>query len=88
MRLEESGPKRQTELAEELGIEAYAMSRLLSELELHQYVTRRRKGTDKLASLKTKSSAGAAYKTTYSRTEDQDPNPRCTSLSSVNSPKT
>jgi DNA-binding MarR family transcriptional regulator len=40
MRLEESGPKRQTELAEELGIEAYAISRLLTKLELHHYVTR------------------------------------------------
>ena len=51
MHLEESGPKRQTELAEELGIEKYAMSRLLAKLELHRYVVRRRDGTDKLVSL-------------------------------------
>lgn len=30
----ESGPKRQTELAEELGMEAYAVSRLLAKLKL------------------------------------------------------
>jgi hypothetical protein len=51
MHLEESGPKRQTELAEELGMEAYAMSRLLAKLELHRYITRQREGTDKIVSL-------------------------------------
>ena len=35
MHLEESGPKKQTVLAEELGIEACTMSRLLTKLELH-----------------------------------------------------
>ena len=56
MRLEESGPRRQAELAEELGIEAYAISRLLTKLELHHYVTRRREATDKFVSLKANSS--------------------------------
>jgi len=51
MRLEESGPRKQTELVEELGMEDYAMSRLLAKLELHRYVVRRREGTDKLVSL-------------------------------------
>ena len=49
--LEESGPKKQTELAEEFGLEEYAMSRLLARLGLHRYIARRRKGTDKLVSL-------------------------------------
>jgi len=52
MFLEESGPRKQTELVEELGTEDYAMSRLLTKLELHRYVVRRREGTDKLVSLK------------------------------------
>ena len=51
MHLEESGRKKQTELVEELGMEDYAMSRLLARLELHRYVARRREGTDKLVSL-------------------------------------
>jgi DNA-binding MarR family transcriptional regulator len=51
MHLEESGSKRQTELAEDLGVEAYAMSRLLEKLELHRYITRQREGTDKIVSL-------------------------------------
>jgi len=50
--LEESGPRKQTELAEELGLEEYAMSRLLTKLEIHRYVVRRREGTDKLVSLR------------------------------------
>jgi energy-coupling factor transporter ATP-binding protein EcfA2 len=49
--LEESGPNKQTELAEELGLEGYAMSRLLAKLELHRYIARRREGTDKFVSL-------------------------------------
>ena len=52
MRLEESGPKKQTELVEELGMEDYAMSRLLTKLELHRCVVRRREGTDKIVSLR------------------------------------
>jgi uncharacterized membrane protein len=49
--LEESGPRKQTELVEELGIEDYAMSRLLAKLELHRYILRRREGTDKVVNL-------------------------------------
>jgi len=51
MLLEESGPRKQSELSEELSLEAYEMSRLLAKLELHHYITRRREGTDKLVSL-------------------------------------
>jgi DNA-binding MarR family transcriptional regulator len=51
MRLEEFGPKKQSELVEELGLEAYAVSRLLAKLELHRYIIRRREGTDKIVSL-------------------------------------
>jgi DNA-binding MarR family transcriptional regulator len=50
MRLEEFGPRTQTEPVEELGIEHYPMSRMLTKLELHRYITRRREGTDKLVS--------------------------------------
>ena len=52
MYLEESGPKKQAELAEEFGLEEYAMSRLLAKLELHRYIVRRREGTDKIISLR------------------------------------
>jgi hypothetical protein len=52
MRLSESGPKKQSILAEELGLESYVMSRLLAKLELHHYVTRKRDGTDKIVTLK------------------------------------
>jgi hypothetical protein len=51
MYLEESGPKKQAELAEEFGLEEYAISRLLAKLELHRYVARRRDGTDKIVSM-------------------------------------
>jgi len=51
MRIQESGPTKQSELGEELGIERYAMSRLLTKLELHRYVTRDRAGTDKIVDL-------------------------------------
>jgi hypothetical protein len=51
MRLSESGPKKQSILAEELGLESYVMSRLLTKLELHHYVTRERDGTDKIVTL-------------------------------------
>jgi DNA-binding MarR family transcriptional regulator len=54
MHLEESGPRRQTELADELGVKGYAMSRLLAKLELHRYITRQREGTDKIVSLRKK----------------------------------
>jgi DNA-binding MarR family transcriptional regulator len=52
MHLEESGPNKQTELAKELGLEGYAMSRLLARLELHRYIARRREGTDRIVSLR------------------------------------
>lgn len=51
MWLEESGPKKQSELVEELGLEGHAMSRLLAKLGLHRYIARRRDGTDKIVSL-------------------------------------
>ena len=49
--LQESGSRTQSELADELGIERYAVSRLLAKLELHRYVTRRRAGTGKIVGL-------------------------------------
>jgi hypothetical protein len=52
MHLEESGPKKQSELVEELGLEDYAMSRLLAKLELHRYIARRCEGIDKIVSLR------------------------------------
>ena len=52
MRLEESGPRKQAELVEELGLEEYAISRLLAKLELHRYIVGRREGTDKIGSLR------------------------------------
>ena len=54
MLLEESGPRKQNELGEELGLEAYEMSRLLAKLELHHFIARRREGTDKVVSLGTR----------------------------------
>jgi len=48
MYLGESGPQKQTELAERLGLEDYAVSRLLTKLELNRYITRARSGTDKI----------------------------------------
>jgi len=51
MHLEESGPMRQSRFGELLGIEPYAMSRLLAKLELHRYVVREREGADKLVRL-------------------------------------
>jgi hypothetical protein len=48
--LEESGPQKQSQLAEELGMERYKASRLLAKLELHRYITRERSGTDKIVS--------------------------------------
>ena len=52
MHLEESGPQKQSELADQLDMETYTMSRLLGKLELYRYVTRRRDGTDKVVSLR------------------------------------
>lgn len=47
----ESGPRKQRELIEALGMERYVGSRLLEKLELHRIIIRRREGTDKLVSL-------------------------------------
>jgi len=52
MHLEESGPQKQSELADQLDMETYTMSRLLGKLELYGHVTRRRDGTDKVVSLR------------------------------------
>jgi hypothetical protein len=57
MRLEESGPMKQSQLAEELGLEPYALSRLLDKLELHSYVVREWSGAEKMVSLKPGQSA-------------------------------
>jgi DNA-binding MarR family transcriptional regulator len=57
MLLEESGPVKQSELADELGMDHYALSRLLAKLELHRYVVRERAGTDKMVSLRVAHSA-------------------------------
>ena len=51
MHLEESGPTRQSQLGELLGIEPYTVSRLLAKLELHRYVVRQREGADKTVRL-------------------------------------
>jgi hypothetical protein len=51
MHLEESGPTRQSQLGELLGIEPYTVSRLLAKLELHRYVIREREGPDKTVRL-------------------------------------
>jgi hypothetical protein len=52
MLLDESGSRKQGELAEELGMEPYEMTRLLARLELHKYVARTREGIDRLVSLR------------------------------------
>ncbi|MGA2462654.1 MAG: MarR family transcriptional regulator [Candidatus Bathyarchaeia archaeon] len=43
-------PQIQSDLAEQLGVEPYAMSRLLTKLEHSRYVTRTREATDKIVS--------------------------------------
>lgn len=48
MYLEESGATKQAELADQLGLEPYTLTRLLARLELHGYVRRERSGVDKL----------------------------------------
>jgi len=50
--LEELGPRRQKELAKELGVEEYALSRVLGKLESHRYIARRQEGTGKVVSLR------------------------------------
>lgn len=49
--LQESGPTKQGELAEKLEIEGYALSRLLTKLEVGHYISRVREGNDKIVSL-------------------------------------
>jgi len=49
--LEESGPHKQSQLVEQLGLEEYAMSRLLAKPELHRHVIRKRDGTDKVVTI-------------------------------------
>jgi len=49
--LEERGERKQSELADSLGVEDYALSRLLTKLEASRYITRRRTGNDKIVSL-------------------------------------
>jgi len=51
MLLEESGSRKQNELAEELGMEAYEMTRLVEKLELHHYITRRAEGHHNVVNL-------------------------------------
>jgi DNA-binding MarR family transcriptional regulator len=51
MQLGESRPIKQNALAEALGMEPCALSRLLTRLELHRYVIRERTGTDKVVNL-------------------------------------
>lgn len=49
--LQEFGPTKQSQLAEKLDIEEYALSRLLTKLELRHYIKRLREGNDKIVSL-------------------------------------
>jgi hypothetical protein len=51
MILQERGPQKQSQLANELDIEPFAISRLLGKLESAKHVTRSRDGTDKVVSL-------------------------------------
>ena len=52
MLLEEVGSRKQSELATQLDMEPYALSRLLGKLELCNYITRTRDGSDKIVSLR------------------------------------
>lgn len=51
LRLQESGPAKQSQLAEELEIARHTISRLPDRLEHSKYVTRERAGTDKIVRL-------------------------------------
>ena len=51
MLLEESGERKQIELADFLEVEPYALSKLLTKLEVAHYITRRRAGNDKIVDL-------------------------------------
>ena len=50
--LQETGQRRQSQLAEELSLEPYTLTRLLQKLELHRYIIRQRDGADKIVSLR------------------------------------
>ena len=50
MHLESSGPTRQSQVADDLDLEPYVLSRLLTKLELHRYIVRHREGADKIVS--------------------------------------
>ena len=63
MHLKYSGPTKQSRLAQELGLEEYALSRLLTKLELHRYLVRTREGTDKVVALPKTERANAALAT-------------------------
>ncbi|HUK49787.1 MAG TPA: MarR family transcriptional regulator, partial [Terriglobales bacterium] len=53
-RLKEVGVVKQTELAEQLHLEPYELSRILAKLEVHEQITRTREGVDKIVRLKQK----------------------------------
>ena len=52
LHLSESGPQSQSQLSEILDLEPYKLSRLLSKLELYKYINRKRKGIDKIVTLR------------------------------------
>lgn len=52
--LQTTGPKLQSQLAKELEMKPYAVSRLLTRLEHHRHITRQRTGSDKMVSLTNK----------------------------------
>jgi DNA-binding MarR family transcriptional regulator len=56
IRLGERGDWKQTELAKDLDMEPYALSRILAKLEIQRYVNRKRDGKDKIVSLTTSTS--------------------------------
>jgi hypothetical protein len=57
MLLEGGGERRQGELLDLLGVKDYTLTRLLTKLEEGHYVARRRKGNDKIVSLRSQSPA-------------------------------
>jgi DNA-binding MarR family transcriptional regulator len=50
MHLESSGPTKLSRFAADRDLEPYVLSRLLTRLELHRYIMRRREGADKIVS--------------------------------------
>jgi DNA-binding MarR family transcriptional regulator len=52
LHLSELGPQSQSQLSEILDLELYKLSRLLSKLELHNYINRERKGIEKIVTLR------------------------------------